>query len=67
MKAPVKSMTDFARDWGISRATVRDIVKLDKLPVESMQHGKAKGLNAQVQKHILKKLGIPQRPVAAAS
>ena len=56
--ALTKSITEFAREIGVKRATVGDIIRIDSLPTEQMQHGMAKGLSPKVQRHILKRLGL---------
>ena len=63
-----RSITDFAAKHGLSRQTVADILNIRELPIEKMQHGRAKGLSPQTQRRVLKILGIkPGRQLASAS
>lgn len=68
MNQGTRSITDFAAEHGLQRQTVADILAIQDLPVEKMQHGMAKGLSPKTQRRILKILGIKpdRKPVTAA-
>jgi len=60
------NLGDTAALLGVNRATVRDVVRLHKIPTHPMSNGNARGLDRKSVRLVAKILGVDLRCLSAA-